>query len=120
MEEADALGDRIGIMSSGMLVALGSALHLKTKYGEGYRVSLVAPAESANAIRKEASLVLGRAPVEEAAGATIFALPDAAAMARVGVTSGVKKVIAAGPNPDTTPDPTYPTLSLILSLTLTR
>ena len=34
MEEADALGDRIGIMSSGALVALGTSLHLKTKYGE--------------------------------------------------------------------------------------
>ena len=34
MEEADALGDRIGILSSGQLVALGSSLHLKTKYGE--------------------------------------------------------------------------------------
>jgi ABC-type multidrug transport system ATPase subunit len=34
MEEADALGDRIGIMSHGQLVALGTALHLKRKFGE--------------------------------------------------------------------------------------
>ena len=80
MEEADALGDRIGIMSAGELVALGTSLHLKTKFGDGYRVSLVAPADSA--IRKAASQVLERAPIEEAAGATIFALPDEAAIAR--------------------------------------
>jgi len=41
MEEADALGDRIGIMSHGQLVALGTALELKTQHGSGYRVKLV-------------------------------------------------------------------------------
>lgn len=82
MEEADALGDRIGIMSSGSLVALGTSLHLKTKYGGGFRVSLVASPTSAPVIRKAASAKLGREPVEEAAGATIFTLPDQAAMAR--------------------------------------
>jgi ABC-type multidrug transport system ATPase subunit len=35
MEEADALGDRIGIMSQGALVALGTSLHLKNKFGDG-------------------------------------------------------------------------------------
>ena len=53
-------------------------------------------------------------------GGRTYCWMDAAGMARVGVTSGVKKVIAAGPNPDPTPDPTYATLSLTLSLTLTR
>ena len=43
MEEADALGDRVGIMGSGSLVAIGNSLHLKTRFGEGYRVKLVAP-----------------------------------------------------------------------------
>ena len=38
MEEADALGDRIGIMSSGRLVALGTGLHLKAKFGDGFRI----------------------------------------------------------------------------------
>ena len=38
MEEADALGDRIGIMSEGKLVAIGSSLHLKSKFGAGYRI----------------------------------------------------------------------------------
>ena len=50
MEEADALGDRIGIMSAGQLVALGTSLHLKEKFGEGYRVKLVVPKDSREAI----------------------------------------------------------------------
>eukprot|EP00761_Pharyngomonas_kirbyi_P005605 gb/GECH01005610.1/.p1 GENE.gb/GECH01005610.1/~~gb/GECH01005610.1/.p1 ORF type:complete len:876 (+),score=173.56 gb/GECH01005610.1/:1-2628(+) len=40
LEEADILSDRIGIMSQGSLRCLGSALHLKNKFGEGFRVSI--------------------------------------------------------------------------------
>jgi len=40
MEEADILGDRIGIMARGQLCCLGSGLHLKQKYGSGYRLSV--------------------------------------------------------------------------------
>eukprot|EP00483_Globobulimina_turgida_P003838 UN03846 len=36
MEEAENLCDRIGIMDKGNLQCLGSAQHLKTKYGNGY------------------------------------------------------------------------------------
>ena len=43
MEEADTLGDAIGIMSHGALLCLGSSLHLKSKFGSGYRVDLSAP-----------------------------------------------------------------------------
>ena len=35
MDEAEALGDRIGIMSKGELKVCGSALFLKNKYGLG-------------------------------------------------------------------------------------
>ena len=38
MEEADILGDRIGIMARGQLRCLGSGLHLKQKYSSGYRL----------------------------------------------------------------------------------
>mmetsp|Transcript_9738 Transcript_9738/g.39585 ORF Transcript_9738/g.39585 Transcript_9738/m.39585 type:complete len:910 (-) Transcript_9738:2726-5455(-) len=41
MEEADVLGDKIAIMSRGKLKCIGNSLHLKTKYGCGYRLSLV-------------------------------------------------------------------------------
>lgn len=36
MEEAEALCTRIGIMARGELRCVGSAAHLKTKYGKGY------------------------------------------------------------------------------------
>ena len=40
MEEADILGDRIGIMARGQLRCLGSGLHLKQRFGSGYRLSI--------------------------------------------------------------------------------
>ena len=40
MDEADVLGDRIGIMSQGKLVCLGSPLFLKQRYGVGYNLTL--------------------------------------------------------------------------------
>jgi ABC-type multidrug transport system ATPase subunit len=40
MEEADALGDRIGIMVRGRMRVLGGSLTLKQKYGNGYQVGL--------------------------------------------------------------------------------
>ena len=42
MEEADILGDKVAIMSAGQLQALGTSLHLKNKYGGGFRLSLLA------------------------------------------------------------------------------
>ena len=38
MDEADLLGDRIGIMSQGRLVCLGSGMFLKNRYGCGYKL----------------------------------------------------------------------------------
>ena len=35
MDEAEALGDRIGIMSKGQLKVCGSTLFLKNRYGLG-------------------------------------------------------------------------------------
>jgi ABC-type multidrug transport system ATPase subunit len=37
MEEADALGDNIGIMSAGRLRAMGTSLFLKNRFGSGYQ-----------------------------------------------------------------------------------
>lgn len=36
MDEADMLGDRVGIMSHGKLICCGTSLFLKSKYGVGY------------------------------------------------------------------------------------
>jgi ATP-binding cassette subfamily A (ABC1) protein 3 len=41
MDEADILGDRIGIMANGKLEALGSSMFLKRKFGVGYRLTIV-------------------------------------------------------------------------------
>ena len=38
MDEAENLGDRIGVMSEGRLLAIGSSTFLKGKFGKGYRV----------------------------------------------------------------------------------
>lgn len=40
MEEADILGDRIGIMARGRLRCVGTALRLKNRFGSGYRISV--------------------------------------------------------------------------------
>ena len=41
MDEADVLGDRIGIMARGKLECLGTPLFLKNHYGVGYNLTLV-------------------------------------------------------------------------------
>ncbi len=41
MDEADLLGDRIGIMSEGKLVCCGSSMFLKKLYGVGYSLTVV-------------------------------------------------------------------------------
>lgn len=40
MDEADILGDRIGIMVDGKLICNGSSLFLKTNLGVGYNLTL--------------------------------------------------------------------------------
>jgi len=41
MDEADILGDRIGIMTAGQLICLGSSLFLKNRFGVGYNLTMV-------------------------------------------------------------------------------
>eukprot|EP00879_Flechtneria_rotunda_P001464 GHRR01001618.1.p1 GENE.GHRR01001618.1~~GHRR01001618.1.p1 ORF type:complete len:377 (+),score=106.50 GHRR01001618.1:215-1345(+) len=40
MEEADVLGDRIGIMARGRLQAIGNSIRLKQKFGSGYQLTV--------------------------------------------------------------------------------
>ena len=42
MEEADICCQRIGIMAHGVLRCLGPQLHLKQKYGSGFKISFLA------------------------------------------------------------------------------
>ena len=41
MDEADILGDRIGIMTEGKIFCLGSSLFLKNRFGVGYNLKMV-------------------------------------------------------------------------------
>ena len=41
LEEADLLSDKIGIMAHGKIRCLGNALHLKNKFGSGYKVTVI-------------------------------------------------------------------------------
>lgn len=51
MEEAEALCTRIGIMVKGQLACLGSAAHLKRKYGHGYQIYVKAHPASIDAAK---------------------------------------------------------------------
>lgn len=48
MDEADILGDRIGIMTQGTMTALGSSLFLKNRFGVGYVITLVKETDEKN------------------------------------------------------------------------
>ena len=41
MDEADILGDRIGIMTAGKMTCLGSSMFLKNRFGVGYVMTVV-------------------------------------------------------------------------------
>ena len=40
MEEAEALGTKVGIMVDGKFKCFGTVQHLKNKFGKGYEVSI--------------------------------------------------------------------------------
>jgi ATP-binding cassette subfamily A (ABC1) protein 3 len=48
MDEADVLGDRIGIMAKGEMKCLGSSLFLKKKFGAGYKLTMVKASKDKN------------------------------------------------------------------------
>ena len=50
MDEADVLGDRIGIMANGKLKCLGSSLFLKNKFGGGYKLIMVKKFKTSNKV----------------------------------------------------------------------
>jgi ATP-binding cassette subfamily A (ABC1) protein 3 len=48
MDEADVLGDRIGIMAQGQMMCLGSSLFLKNRFGAGYKLTMVKQSKEKN------------------------------------------------------------------------
>ncbi|WIA36227.1 hypothetical protein OEZ86_007561 [Tetradesmus obliquus] len=76
MEEADALGDRIGIMVRGRMRVLGGSLTLKQKYGNGYQLRMRL---KDNATLSPEAEHLGLTPVEEGRGMLHYVIPQALA-----------------------------------------
>jgi len=50
MDEADVLGDRIGIMAKGQMMCLGSSLFLKKRFGAGYKLTMVKATKEQNTL----------------------------------------------------------------------
>ncbi|KAF9283732.1 hypothetical protein BGZ68_005120 [Mortierella alpina] len=72
MEEADALCDRIGIITNGHIQALGTSQRLKNTYGAGYKV-IVKTHHNANAVTSalEQAVGAGRVTLIQALGMSL-------------------------------------------------
>jgi len=81
LEEADVLGDKIGIMADGKMVALGDSLHLKSKFGGQYRVSFSPVDENSRrelheAMMKQLPAMLAEEDVlEQGSGPMVYTIP---------------------------------------------
>ena len=62
MDEADVLGDKIVIMKSGQIAAVGTSLVLKKKFGAGYLVSITMKRQGEAARRRVEALCREFAP----------------------------------------------------------
>jgi hypothetical protein len=69
MDEADILGDRIGIMSKGKMTCLGSSIFLKSKFGVGYNLTIVKKKKDINKyltkVGEEPIIFSGKTPREQ-------------------------------------------------------
>ncbi|KAI8053322.1 hypothetical protein BDF22DRAFT_683893 [Syncephalis plumigaleata] len=73
MEEADVLGDRIAIMALGKLRALGTSIHLKNRFGFGYRITLVVEPHDADSVHHDIQERMpGVVLADNSAGALIY------------------------------------------------
>ena len=59
MDEADFLGDRIGIMNEGTMSTCGSSLFLKNRFGSGYELTLVRRKEASQEDLRIEDVILG-------------------------------------------------------------
>ena len=82
MEEADSLGDRIGIMGAGKLLCLGTSTLLKSTYGNGYRLNISVEDGHLPAVHERVKSELGTCTLMstendgEPGGATVAAAPS--------------------------------------------
>ncbi|KAI8927014.1 hypothetical protein BC831DRAFT_399199 [Entophlyctis helioformis] len=76
MEEADVLGDRIAIMAHGRLRAIGNSVTLKSKFGAGYRISIITDPVRADDAKAAVYAQVPAATLEDdSAGALIYQFP---------------------------------------------
>jgi ABC-type multidrug transport system ATPase subunit len=76
MEEADVLGDRIAIMSKGIFKAIGNSIHLKNKFGSGYRISVITDPANIGQLKEAVLSIVPEATIaDESAGALIYQFP---------------------------------------------
>lgn len=79
MEECDALTQRIGIMSQGRLVCLGSSQHLKSRFAAGYSLQIKAKPNTLHLVTAEIMRVFPMAKLADAHGdMTAYELPQQA------------------------------------------
>ena len=75
MEEAEVLGDRVGVMGNGRLTAIGTPTELKQKFGAGYRVTIVTNPALANQVHQFVLSIVPRAVLEDqSAGSMMYHL----------------------------------------------
>ncbi|ORX75187.1 hypothetical protein BCR32DRAFT_225276 [Anaeromyces robustus] len=75
MEEADALGDNIIIMSNGIIKAIGDTTYLKKKFGNGYHISVIVDQNNVENLKAIATeMVPGIYLADDSAGALLFEL----------------------------------------------
>jgi len=77
MEEADILGDRIGVMAAGKLKCLGTSLHLKNKFGLGYRLNLTTLAPLSPQLRQiVAEMLPGSELISDTGGFLVYGVQN--------------------------------------------
>ena len=75
MEEADVLSDRIAVIVDGQFKCIGTPLFLKTRYGHGYRVTLVTQTPNVERVIALMKLVCPSATIQdESAGSIMFSV----------------------------------------------
>ena len=75
MEEADALCTRIGIMGFGSLRCLGTQVHLKNKFGDGFKLTLNCESEGQDVSALLAEVCEGARLVHALGRQQTFVLP---------------------------------------------
>lgn len=76
MEEADILGDRICVMAHGRLRAIGNSIHLKNKFGAGYRISIMTDPSTTEQVKAIVETkVPGAILKDDSAGALLYQFP---------------------------------------------